>query len=81
MEADYNRIISGSTIDLEEISQVDQKISQHLISQTNSLVKWVGISLAEQLAVKIKHLTLPIENKIHYFMSDIHKHFKIMFSL
>lgn len=76
MEADYNRIISGSTIDLEEISQVDQKISQHLISQTNSLVKWVGISLAEQLAVKIKHLTLPIENKIHYFMSDIHKHFK-----
>ncbi|HBJ0558561.1 TPA: DUF3491 domain-containing protein [Escherichia coli] len=76
MEADYNRIISGSTIDLEEISQIDQKISKYLISQTNSLVKWVGISLAEQLAVKIKHLTLPIENKIHYLMSDIHKQFK-----
>ncbi|ENB4455546.1 YopT-type cysteine protease domain-containing protein, partial [Escherichia albertii] len=76
MEDDYNRIISGSTIDLEEISQVDQKISKYLISQTNSLVKWVGISLAEQLAEKIKHLTLPIENKIHYLMSDIHKQFK-----
>ncbi len=76
MEADYNRIISGSTIDLEDISQIDQKISKYLISQTNSLVKWVGISLAEQLAVKIKHLTLPIENKIHYLMSDIHKQFK-----
>ncbi|EQA4516481.1 TcdA/TcdB catalytic glycosyltransferase domain-containing protein [Escherichia coli] len=76
MEDDYNRIISSSTIDLEEISQVDQKISKYLISQTNSLVKWVGISLAEQLAEKIKHLTLPIENKIHYLMSDIHKQFK-----
>ncbi|ENB0951834.1 DUF3491 domain-containing protein [Escherichia coli] len=76
MEDDYNKIISSNTIELEKISQVDQKISKYLISQTNSLVKWVGISLAEQLAEKIKHLTLPLENKIHYMMSDIHKSFK-----
>ncbi|EHP3974765.1 toxin B, partial [Vibrio parahaemolyticus] len=63
LEEDYNKIVCGEHIDLDKLSDIDKKIHHYLLSSDNNLVKWVGISLADQLTVKLNKVSVPIENK------------------
>ncbi|ELU1680398.1 hypothetical protein SBP32_004490, partial [Vibrio parahaemolyticus] len=63
LEEDYNKIVGGEYIDLDKLSDIDKKIHHYLLSSDNNLVKWVGISLADQLTVKLNKVSVPIENK------------------
>ncbi|EGR1221781.1 hypothetical protein EBM76_25330, partial [Vibrio parahaemolyticus] len=65
LEEDYNKIVGGEHIDLDKLSEIDKKIHHYLLSSDNNLVKWVGISLADQLTVKLNKVSVPIENKVH----------------
>ncbi|WP_059274216.1 TcdA/TcdB catalytic glycosyltransferase domain-containing protein [Escherichia albertii] len=73
-EHDYNEVINSEYIDLEHLSAVDKKIYNNLILSDNNLVKWVGMSLSSQLIEKINNIDIPVNNKIHYLLSDINKH-------
>ncbi|HHR5887065.1 TPA: TcdA/TcdB catalytic glycosyltransferase domain-containing protein [Providencia alcalifaciens] len=70
-EYDYNQIVGGDNLDLDKLSNIDKKIYQYLLSSDNNLVKWVGISLSDQLKEKLKQSKLPIGNNVHYFLNDI----------
>ncbi|WP_411062500.1 TcdA/TcdB catalytic glycosyltransferase domain-containing protein [Vibrio parahaemolyticus] len=73
LEEDYNKIVGGEHIDLDKLSEIDKKIHHYLLSSDNNLVKWVGISLADQLTVKLNKVSVPIENKVHYLLTDINR--------
>ncbi|WP_154124841.1 TcdA/TcdB catalytic glycosyltransferase domain-containing protein [Grimontia hollisae] len=73
LEEDYNKIVDEEHIDLDKLSDIDKKIHRYLLSSDNNLVKWVGISLADQLTVKLNKVTVPIENKVHYLLTDINR--------
>lgn len=73
LEEDYNKIVGGEYIDLDKLSDIDKKIHHYLLSSDNNLVKWVGISLADQLTVKLNKVSVPIENKAHYLLTDINR--------
>lgn len=73
-EHDYNAIINSENINLEHLSSIDKKIYNNLILSDNNLVKWAGISLSSQLIEKINNIKIPIDNKVHYLLSDINKH-------
>ncbi|ETT04765.1 TPA: TcdA/TcdB catalytic glycosyltransferase domain-containing protein [Providencia alcalifaciens] len=73
LEADYNNIISSSHLDLDKLSNIDKKIYQYLLSSNNALVRWVGLSLSNQLSEKLNKSAIPTENKTHYLLTDINK--------
>ncbi|EUD11672.1 TcdA/TcdB catalytic glycosyltransferase domain-containing protein [Providencia alcalifaciens] len=73
LEKDYNQLISSDYLDLDKLSDIDRKIYQYLLLSENSLVRWVGISLSDQLYEKINKSSIPIENKAHYLLTDINK--------
>ncbi|EOJ4717282.1 TcdA/TcdB catalytic glycosyltransferase domain-containing protein [Escherichia albertii] len=73
-ELDYNEVINSENVDLEHLSSIDKSIYNNLILSDNNLSKWVGISLSSQLVEKISKINIPIDNKVHYLLSDINKH-------
>ncbi len=72
-EKDYNNLINSYYLDLDKLSDIDRKIYQYLLLSENNLVRWVGISLSDQLSEKINKSSIPIENKAHYLLTDVNK--------
>ncbi|HHR5829468.1 TPA: TcdA/TcdB catalytic glycosyltransferase domain-containing protein [Providencia alcalifaciens] len=70
-EDDYNKLIGGNILNLNKLSDIDQKIHKHLLTCEDSLVKWVGLSLSAQLTNALHRKKTPIHNQVHYLLFDI----------
>ncbi|HHR6308228.1 TPA: TcdA/TcdB catalytic glycosyltransferase domain-containing protein [Providencia alcalifaciens] len=84
-EYDYNKFIGENILDLNKLSDIDKKIHKHLLTCEDSLVKWTGLSLSEQLTKFLHRKKTPINNQVHYLSSDfiqnIHGHKKSISSI
>lgn len=70
-EDDYNKLIGRNILDLNMLSDIDQKIHKHLLTCEDSLVKWAGLSLSDQLTNALHRKKTPINNQVHYLLSDL----------
>ncbi|ETT01159.1 DUF3491 domain-containing protein (plasmid) [Providencia sp. PROV188] len=70
-EDDYNKLIDRNILDLNMLSDIDQKIHKHLLTCEDSLVKWAGLSLSDQLTNALHRKKTPINNQVHYLLSDL----------